>query len=57
MGSFDYNTECIGRERYDAGLKTSNPDLVNSAIAFFEQVWNDSETQTLEQFLKDKKAT
>jgi hypothetical protein len=55
LGSFDYNTECIGKERYDAGIKTSHPDLAKSAIIFFEQVWNDSETQTLEQFLKDKK--
>lgn len=55
LGSFDYNTECIGKERYDAGIRTSHPDLIQSAIDFFEQVWNDSETNTLEQFLKDKK--
>jgi hypothetical protein len=55
LGSFDYNTECIGKERYDAGIKTTNPDLVKSAINFFEQVWIDSETQTMEQFLKDRK--
>ncbi|MGA3060974.1 MAG: phospholipase D-like domain-containing protein [Candidatus Bathyarchaeia archaeon] len=55
LGSFDFNTECIGKERYDAGIKTSHPDLVKSAIDFFEQVWNDSETQTLEGFLKDKR--
>ncbi|MFX0211244.1 MAG: phospholipase D-like domain-containing protein [Candidatus Hodarchaeota archaeon] len=30
IGSFDFNTECIGRERYDAGIKTRHPDLVNS---------------------------
>lgn len=53
-GSFDFNTECIGRERYDAGIKTSHPDLIQSAVNFFEQVWNDSETCTLEEFLKDK---
>jgi hypothetical protein len=55
LGSFDFNTECIGKERYDAGIKTFHPDLIQSAIGFFEQVWNDSETFTLEQFLKDKK--
>jgi len=27
IGSFDFNTECIGRERYDAGIKTRHPDL------------------------------
>ena len=55
LGSFDFNTECIGKERHDAGIKTSHPDLIKSAIKFFEQVWNDSETQALEQFLKDKR--
>ena len=52
IGSFDFNTECIGKERYDAGIKTCHPDLVHSAIAFFEQVWNDSESLTIEEFLK-----
>jgi hypothetical protein len=55
LGSFDFNTECIGQERYDAGVKTNNPDLIHSAYSFFEQVWNDSETITLEQFLKEKR--
>ncbi|HZK62470.1 MAG TPA: phospholipase D-like domain-containing protein [Anaerovoracaceae bacterium] len=55
LGSFDYDTECIGTERYDAGIKTSHPDLVKAASDFFEQVWNDSETQSLKQFLKNKK--
>ena len=55
LGSFDFNTECIGKERYDAGIKTGHPDLIKSAIDFFEQVWTDSETQTLDQFLKDKR--
>jgi hypothetical protein len=55
LGSFDFNTECIGKERYDAGIKTSHPDLVQSAISFFEQVWTDSETKTLDQFLKEKR--
>ncbi len=55
LGSFDYNTECIGKERYDARIKTTHPDLVKSAIDFFEQVWVESETQTMEQFLKDRR--
>jgi hypothetical protein len=55
LGSFDFNTECIGKERYDAGIKTTHPDLVRSAIDFFEQVWIDSGTITLAQFLKEKK--
>ncbi len=55
LGSFDYDTECVVTERYDAGIKTSHPDLVNSASDFFEKVWNDSKTQDFKQFLKNKK--
>jgi len=55
IGSFDFNTECIGRERYDAGIKTRHPDLVNSAIALFEQIWTEPESQTLEEFIKKRK--
>lgn len=43
------------KKRHDAGIMTSHPDLIQSTIDFFEQVWNDSETNTLEEFLKDKK--
>jgi len=53
VGSFDFNTECIGRERYDAGVKTSHPDLVNSAKELFEKIWNDPDSLPLnEKYLK-----
>jgi len=47
LGSFDFNTECIGRERYDAGIMTKHPDLVNSAIRLFDQIWNDDQSKDL----------
>ena len=50
IGSFDFNMECIGRERYDAGIKTRNPDLVNSAVELFEQIWSEQESKSLEEF-------
>lgn len=49
IGSFDFNTECIGRERYDAGIKTRHPDLINSAVKLFEQVWNAPESKPLNE--------
>lgn len=52
IGTFDFNTEGLGRERYDAGIKTRNPDLINSAVEFFEQIWNDPESIHLKEFLK-----
>ncbi len=55
IGSFDFNTECIGRERYDAGIKTRNPDLVKSAVELFEQIWNEPESIPLEDFGKKAK--
>ena len=51
IGSFDFNTECIGRERYDAGIMTRNPDLLQSAIDFFQKVWNDSESRYLQEVI------
>ena len=55
IGSFDFNTECIGKERYDAGIKTRHPDLVKSAIKLFEQIWNEPESIPLEDFMKKGK--
>lgn len=40
IGSFDFNTECIGKERLDAGIRTNHPDLVKSALEFFDGIWN-----------------
>jgi len=56
IGSFDFNTECIGIERYDAGIKTTHPDLVKSAIEIFEQIWDEPESITLEDFMKKGKS-
>ena len=55
IGSFDFNTECIGKERYDAGIKTRHPDLVQSAIKLFEEIWNEPESISLENFIKKGK--
>ena len=52
IGSFDFNTECIGRERYDAGIKTKNPDLVESARKLFEQIWKEPESLQLKEAFK-----
>jgi len=57
IGSFDFNTECIGRERYDAGIKTRHPDLVKSAVDLFEQIWNEPESIPLEDFGKKTERT
>jgi len=56
IGSFDFNTECIGKERYDAGVKTRHPDLVESAINLFEQIWDEPESISLEDFIKKRKS-
>jgi len=57
IGSFDFNTKCIGRERYDAGVKTNNPDLVKSAVELFDQIWNEPESVPLEDFAKKPKGS
>jgi len=42
IGSFDFNKEGMTKERYDAGIKTSHPDLIESAVKLFEEIWNES---------------
>ncbi len=56
IGSFDFNTECIGKERYDAGIKTRHPDLVESAVKLFEEIWNQDASIPLEDFIKKRKS-
>ncbi|MFB0522959.1 MAG: phospholipase D-like domain-containing protein [Candidatus Bathyarchaeia archaeon] len=47
IGSFDFNKEGMSRERYDAGIMTRHPDLVNSAIDLFEQIWSEEQSEDL----------
>jgi hypothetical protein len=54
IGSFDFNTECIGKERFDAGIKTKHPDLVESATKLFEQIWNEPESVSITDYAKRK---
>ena len=54
IGSFDFNTECIGKERFDAGIKTRHPDLVESATRLFEEIWNEPESVSIAEFAKRK---
>jgi hypothetical protein len=49
VGSFDFNNECIGQERFDAGVKTTHDDLVQSAVQFFDKVWDDSDSLPLDK--------
>ena len=41
LGSFDFNKEGMNEERKDAGIKTSHPDLIESAFDYFNKVWED----------------
>jgi len=54
IGSFDFNSECISKERYDAGIKTRHPDLVKSATELFEQIWNEHESISLDDFVEKR---
>jgi hypothetical protein len=54
IGSFDFNKDCIGKERFDAGIKTRHPDLVESATKLFEQIWNEPESVSITDYAKRK---
>ena len=47
MGFSDFNTERRGRERDDVTTKKRHPDLLESAIRLFEQIWNEQESISL----------
>ena len=55
LGSFDFNTECMGKERFDAGIKTEHPDLICSALDLFDQIWNEEGSVTLNERYHDSK--
>jgi len=43
VGSGDLQTDCIGGTRFDAGIWSNYPDLIKSAIDFFNRVWEESD--------------
>lgn len=38
---FDFDFKGMGGGRRDAGIITRNPDLIKSAVEYFDEVWND----------------
>jgi hypothetical protein len=57
IGSFDFNTEGVSKERYDAGVKTVNPDLIASALKLFDEIWTDPESTPLIEKYPIKRTT
>jgi len=43
VGSGDLQTDCFGGSRFDAGVWSNHPDLIKSAIDFFNRVWQESD--------------
>lgn len=43
IGSGDLQTDCFGGSRFDAGIWSNYPDLIKSAIDFFNRVWEESD--------------
>ena len=41
VGSFDLDEKGLGGDKINAGIITTHPDLINSAVEFFEEEWND----------------
>jgi len=42
VGSGDLQTDCFGGSRFDAGIWSNYPELIKSAIDFFNRVWEES---------------
>lgn len=45
----------VKEEKDDAGIKTRHPDLVKSAVELFEQIWNETESIPLKDFMEKGK--
>jgi len=43
VGSGDLQTDCFGGRRFDAGVWSNYPELIKSAVDFFNRVWEESE--------------
>ncbi len=41
VGSFDLDKTSLGGDKKNAGIITTHPDLIKSAIDFFEEEWDD----------------
>ena len=46
VGSSDIKSDCLGGRRYDAGVWSNNPILVQDANNFFQKVWDESRPLT-----------
>jgi len=46
VGSGDLQTDCLGGTRFDAGIYSNYPELIQSAIDFFNRVWEESDPIT-----------
>jgi len=46
VGSADIKSDCMGGRRYDLGIRSNNPSLVQSVKIFAEKVWDESKPLT-----------
>lgn len=54
MGSGDIKSDCLGGRRFDAGIWSNHPDIIQSAVNFFKRVWDDEGIKSLSEFQKVK---
>ncbi len=50
LGTFDYNDEGVNASKRNAGIKTMNPDLLKSAIKYYDELWEEfRDTKSLDE--------
>ena len=54
LGTFDFDEKGLSGERKDAGIITRHPDLMQSAIDFFDRIWDDKTQTTPYQTIQKK---
>jgi len=55
LGTFDYNDEGVTAKKRNAGIKTMNPDLLKSAVKYFDDLWVEQrDTKSLDEMYPEK---
>jgi len=54
VGSGDIKSDCLGGRRFDAGIWSNHPDVIQSAVNFFKRVWDDEGVKSLSEFRQVK---
>jgi hypothetical protein len=54
LGSFDFNRDGLSLYKRNAGIRTQNPDAIEEAHKFFNEIWQATATVTLDEYISSR---